>query len=179
MTDTVQETLYCVNHPQVETALRCNKCGNPICTRCAVRTPVGYRCRNCLRTQQQIFETALWYDYLVAVLVSAPIGLLSSLLLPNFGFFMLFLAPVAGGLTAEIVRAAVRRRRGQRLPLAATAAFALGASLRILGPLFIALLAALQGDGNWFRFAFSALWPAIYVVLAASTLYARLRGIAI
>ena len=35
---------YCANHPGVETSLRCNKCGKPICAKCAVRTPTGYRC---------------------------------------------------------------------------------------------------------------------------------------
>ena len=35
---------YCANHPTVETTLRCNKCGKPICAKCAIRTPTGYRC---------------------------------------------------------------------------------------------------------------------------------------
>lgn len=54
---------YCANHPGVETSLRCNKCGKPICARCAIRTPTGYRCKECVRGQQKIFETAEWYDY--------------------------------------------------------------------------------------------------------------------
>ncbi|MEN6392186.1 MAG: B-box zinc finger protein, partial [Anaerolineaceae bacterium] len=29
-------TLYCTNHPQTETSLRCNRCDKPICTKCAV-----------------------------------------------------------------------------------------------------------------------------------------------
>ena len=41
------ETLYCIDHPQRETALRCNRCGAPVCTNCIVRTPVGFRCRAC------------------------------------------------------------------------------------------------------------------------------------
>ena len=38
------EPIFCVNHPRVETGLRCNRCDNPICVRCAKLTPVGYRC---------------------------------------------------------------------------------------------------------------------------------------
>ncbi len=54
--------LYCTVHPNVETALRCNRCGRPMCNRCAVRTPVGYRCRECVRGQQQVFYTAQTLD---------------------------------------------------------------------------------------------------------------------
>ena len=50
--------VYCANHPGVETSLRCNKCGKPICAKCAIRTPTGYRCKECVRGQQRIFETA-------------------------------------------------------------------------------------------------------------------------
>ncbi|MBM4465197.1 MAG: hypothetical protein FJ014_06560, partial [Chloroflexi bacterium] len=34
------EVIYCSFHPTVETRLRCNRCGAPICPRCAVQTPV-------------------------------------------------------------------------------------------------------------------------------------------
>src|SRR5215212_8141275 len=39
--------LYCANHPNVQTNLRCSRCGKPICARCRVATPVGYRCYDC------------------------------------------------------------------------------------------------------------------------------------
>ena len=52
-----------------ETLLRCNKCGNPICMACAVRTPVGYRCTNCVREQQNIYFNALGRDNIVAFAV--------------------------------------------------------------------------------------------------------------
>ena len=45
-------TLVCKRHPNVETLLRCNQCNEPICLKCAVRTPVGYRCQDCIRAQQ-------------------------------------------------------------------------------------------------------------------------------
>jgi hypothetical protein len=37
----------CSYHPDVQTGLRCTRCGKPICPRCAVRTPVGLRCPDC------------------------------------------------------------------------------------------------------------------------------------
>ena len=57
--------VYCANHPGVETSLRCNNCGKPICARCAIHTPTGYRCAECVRGQQKIFNTARWVDYLL------------------------------------------------------------------------------------------------------------------
>jgi hypothetical protein len=62
------EELYCANHPQTPTSLRCNRCEKPICPKCAVKTPIGYRCKECVRGQQKIFDTAQWYDYPLAFL---------------------------------------------------------------------------------------------------------------
>ncbi len=35
--------MKCATHPEVDTNLRCGKCGKPICLRCLVQTPVGDR----------------------------------------------------------------------------------------------------------------------------------------
>lgn len=43
------EPLRCATHPDVETNLRCGKCGKLICPRCLVQTPVGARCRECAK----------------------------------------------------------------------------------------------------------------------------------
>ena len=47
---------FCANHPDRGTSLRCNRCERPICTECAVLTPVGYRCKNCVKSQQKVFD---------------------------------------------------------------------------------------------------------------------------
>ncbi len=39
---------HCYRHPDVETGLRCNRCNKPICPQCAQRTPVGFRCAECI-----------------------------------------------------------------------------------------------------------------------------------
>ncbi len=180
----VEETLYCANHPQVATQLRCNKCGKPICTKCAVRTPVGYRCRECVRGQQAIFETALWYDYIIAGVICLPLGAISAVILSNLGFFMFFLAPVAGGLTAELVRLAVRRRRGRYLPWVAAGTFLVGVLGTTVAPLLLIVVVSLLngqagGPGLNPRVLVGFLVPLIYAALSTSTLYARLRGMAI
>src|SRR5215213_1946552 len=70
--------LYCANHPNVETLLRCNKCNKPICMKCAVKTPVGYRCRECVRQQQNIYFNAESWDYPIAFVVSFLVTLVAT-----------------------------------------------------------------------------------------------------
>ena len=42
--------LYCYRHPDRETWVRCGRCDQPICSRCAMQGPVGFRCRECGRS---------------------------------------------------------------------------------------------------------------------------------
>ncbi len=176
-----EATIYCANHPTTATQLRCNRCGKAICSKCAVRTPVGYRCRECVREQQQVFETASTIDYVVAFVISAGAGLAVTGFVTYFGifglFFGLFIAffagPAIGVAVAEIVRRAVRRHRGRILPPVAAAGMVVGALPFVVGSLigFVASLRGLQG------FAWNALLPVVYCFLMASALYWRLRGI--
>lgn len=39
----------CKRHPDEETRLSCSNCGDPICPRCLVDTPVGQKCPACAR----------------------------------------------------------------------------------------------------------------------------------
>jgi hypothetical protein len=180
------EFTFCANHPTIATGLRCNRCSTPICSKCAVRTPVGYRCRNCVRQQQQIFETALWYDYVLAAVVIAPLAAIAGFLLNFVGFFVVVLAPVAGGAIAEVARFVVRRRRGRYLGLLATVAFVVGCLPVMFGPFLLTLFEAifLYRDLSYIVYAgmghlLNLLWPIAYAVIGASTLYYRLRGISL
>jgi hypothetical protein len=108
---------FCVNHPSVETGLRCNRCGDPICARCAVHTPVGYRCQNCIREQQSTFYTGLPVDYIIAAVVSFPLAVAGAFITSLIGFFFLaiFIGPAAGALIGDITWRAVGRRRSRYL----------------------------------------------------------------
>ncbi len=110
MTET-PTTFYCVNHPSTETSLRCNNCEDPICPKCAVLTPTGYRCRKCVRSQQKKFDTSEWYDYPLAFIISTMIAFLGSLIVPFVNFFILFIAPIVGIAIAEAIRFVTRKRR--------------------------------------------------------------------
>lgn len=174
-----EAALVCANHPERETGLRCNRCGKPICSSCAVRTPVGYRCSDCVRSQQKLFDTAFRRDYIIAVSVAAVGAGIAVGLLSFIGFFGLLLAPVIGAGLAEIVRWAIGRRRSRRLPLIAAIGAAIGAVPHLLLPLLGVLgsLAAGAGPAVLPGALFSLLWPALYAGLMISGLYYRLGGI--
>jgi len=159
-------TIYCANHPSVETSLRCNKCEKPICAKCAVLTPTGYRCKECVREQQKIFETALWYDYLLIFVVVAVLAYFGSLIAARIGFFTILLAPFAGGVIAEAARLVTRRRRSKKL-------FLLAAIAAIVGCLPVGLTFLT----NFILLGF--IYQLIYAVFMTSTMYYRLAGIKI
>ena len=113
-TETVES--FCTNHPGRTTSLRCNKCGKPFCIQCLERTPVGYRCKECIRRQQQAFENIRWYDYVIVALCSAILSGFSGLLLLTPALCSAFIiSPVVGGLIAEASVRVVNRRRGRYL----------------------------------------------------------------
>jgi hypothetical protein len=172
-------TLRCAYHPDRETTLRCNRCEKPICTKCAVLTPVGYRCKECVRGQQSVFETARTADFVIAAVVSAVGVGIAVALLKIIGFWGFFVAPIVGGGLAEIVRAAVRRRRGRKLPLVAAIAGAVGVLPTLLPALGLVIASLSYGGG--IEVLGSLLWGIAYPLvtggLLISALYYRLRGI--
>jgi len=114
-----EQKLYCAYHPNVETVLRCNRCGKPICPQCAVLTEVGYRCPDCIRSQQSVFFNVRLSDYPVAIIVAGAVAGLAALPLVQAGLLIaLLLSPVVGGLIAELAHRAIGRRRGRYMWLA-------------------------------------------------------------
>ena len=169
----------CVNHPQRETGLRCNRCGDPICASCAVRTEVGYRCPQCVRNQQKLFDTTLRRDYIIGTAVAAVGAAIGIGILTFLGIFGLLLAPVLGGGLAEVIRWAIGRRRSRRLPLVASIGAGIGAVPHLLLPLFGILAGLSSGAGleQMPGILLSALWPLLQAGLTISALYYRLKGI--
>jgi hypothetical protein len=175
MTEAAPE-LYCANHPKTPTTLRCNRCEKPICIKCAILTPTGYRCKECVRGQMKTFDTSQWYDFPLAFFVAGFLAFLGSLLTPVVGFFTIFIAPIAGIIAAEAARFVVRRRRGKLLFQVITA----GAVLGSLPVLFIEIgtLVLIYLGGGFSTWALAQIiWPGVYVFIVASTVYYRLGGI--
>lgn len=169
MTETT--ILYCYVHPDRETSLRCNNCDRPICASCAVRTPTGYRCRECVRGQQKTFDTSEWYDYILGFITAGILSAVAAFLVTligGIGFFGWFLiaagAPTAAVAIAEGVRFVTRRHRSRSLFITVAVGVVLGALPVILFQVFSLNL-------------FGILFQVIYLVIAVPLVYTRLSGI--
>lgn len=162
---------FCANHPGLETSLRCNKCGKPICAKCAVRTPTGYRCKECVRGQLKVFDTAQWYDYLLGFITAGVLGFLASLLahfvsgLSFIGWILIIIgAPTAGMVIAEGVRLVIKKRRSRALFITIAVAMVLGAL-----PVIIVNLISFN--------LFGLIFQGIFLFIATPVVYTRLSGI--
>jgi hypothetical protein len=158
-----EQTQFCAVHTNVEATLRCNKCERWMCIRCAVQTPVGYRCRECVRGLEDKFFTAQPNDYALVATVCAAMGLVGGFLISLFP--ALFIAIIAGipfgGLVSEAARRVTARRRGRY-----TAQVAAGAT--VLGITGLALLSFV--GVRLMPFSLSLL---LFAGLAATAVYAR------
>ena len=181
---TESETLYCYIHPNRATTLRCNRCERPICAECAIRTPTGYRCPECVKQQQKKFDTAEWYDYIVAFIVAA-IGsaIASGLILVVSGFFfgllVLFIAPGAGGVIGNLVLRFIKNRRSRPLFLTAAIGMVVGALPALLFVTLPALLGLLAAGFRGLSGLLPAIWEVVYLFLAVPAAYTQISGIRI
>ncbi|MCK4741996.1 MAG: hypothetical protein KAS80_06910 [Anaerolineales bacterium] len=173
-----EHSLTCANHPQRETTLRCNHCDKPICPKCAVQTPVGYRCRECISGHRKVFETSTAIDLPIAGAIALISVSLATALLDRLGFWGLFVAPIVGGGVAELIRLAVKKRRSRRLTITSIGGGILGVLL-YLGlrsiPVFTYLALGVDLEpvfigATLLRFA----WPLGYGFFIISTMYYRL-----
>jgi hypothetical protein len=120
----------CPRDPAVETALRCSRCGTPICPRCLVQTPVGARCKDCARIGRNPIYTLTAGGMARAAAASLIGGVVMGLawgliLLPfTFGFFAIFVGAGLGYAFTRVLEVATGRKRGP-----AVVAFAIGGIL--------------------------------------------------
>lgn len=162
----------CYKHPNRETNLRCNRCEKYICASCAVLTATGYRCKDCIRDQGRVFNTAKVTDYALAFVVAGVLSFVGGLIAGLIGFFYLtiLIGPIAGGIIAEAVRRVVGRRRSKALFRTVVVAVVLGGLALIVDDLYWLFLY------REFTFLYGLIWPGIYTVLAAVATYVRLSG---
>jgi hypothetical protein len=117
--------LRCQRHPQVETNLRCSKCGTPICPRCLVQTPVGARCPDCARLSRlPVYQVPATYYLrassagLVTAIACGVAWAVIDWVIPFFSFSLL-LAPASGYVIGEVISRSVNRKRGTGLAVVA------------------------------------------------------------
>ena len=113
--DPEQGTLYCANHPTVPTVLRCARCEKPICARCRISTPVGYRCVQCANLSvlptYAMDTTSLTRSMLGGLAFATVLGLVWALL-PGYDFWVALILGVGMG---EVVSGAANQKRGPAL----------------------------------------------------------------
>lgn len=172
------EPLTCYKHPNRETLLRCNQCNRPICTECAVLTPTGYRCKECVRGQQKVFNTARVFDFVIAVILAGGLSYLGSYLPSFLGFFTIFAAPFAGTIIVEIIKKVTGNRRSLALFWTTTAAAIIG-SLPFLFMRLIQLLAGLQSGVFSIYSLLPLIWQVVYTILVSGSIHYRMSGIKI
>ncbi len=132
--------MRCATHPEVETNLRCGKCGKPICPKCLVQTPVGARCLDCAklyrlptyRVSSKYYLIAAGTGLGMAIVCGAVWGVIDWLI-PFFSFNLL-LAPAAGYAIGEVISLSVNRKRGTGLAVVAGIAVVISYLITFLFP---------------------------------------------
>ena len=118
-----QVTLHCATHPDVETNLRCGKCGKLICPKCLVQTPVGSRCRDCAKLYKlPTYRVSTTY-YLRAAGTALVLAVVLGLAWGFVGRFLpiiylnLLISAGIGWVIGEVTGLAVNRKRGTDLAI--------------------------------------------------------------
>ena len=123
--------MRCATHPEVETNLRCGKCGKPICPKCLVQTPVGARCPDCAqlyklptyRISTKYYLIAIGTGLGMAIACGTIWGLIEWAV--RLFYLSLLLAPAVGYAIGEVVSLSVNRKRGTGLAIVAGVAVAI------------------------------------------------------
>lgn len=180
------EKTYCAVHPDVETGLRCSRCGRYMCVRCAVPTPVGYKCRECVNQHQDAFYKATLRDNLVAFAIAFSLSIPLGFVLGKMLFLAILFGLPAGAAIGELVWRATGRRRGRYVPLLVGVGIALGVLIGNVPAIndFLAIanevqrVSALGVDvGSVLGDAFSSLFlaPVAFAILSIITAVGRVR----
>lgn len=163
--------MFCYRHAKTETAVRCNKCERPICTRCMVSSPVGMRCRDCASLRGSPLYQISPIRLMLSAIAGLITGLIGAWMMTMLGFFVFFVGPLYGGLVAEAVLRAAGRKRGQALEIIGVGSIALGALWTCLPRLMLFLHAGATAPLSGLSLA----WPIVGFALALSACYSRLK----
>jgi hypothetical protein len=157
--------MKCKRHPQVETALTCGKCGDPICPRCMVQTPVGIRCPTCARLSRVptynvssgYYLRAIGAGLGAAIVAGIAWGFLQTVI--PFIYLSFLIAGAVGYGIGEAISISVNRKAGTGLAL-------IGA----LGVVLSYVIATFTFFGGGFN-----LFDIVALIVGISVAVARLR----
>ena len=117
--------MKCSCNKKIETNLKCSKCGQPICPKCLIQTPVGARCPKCAKLYQlPTFKVSVKQTFLaigsglaIAVLAGIMWGLANSYI--DTIYVNLLIAVIIGYTIGEAVSASSNSKRANRLAVIA------------------------------------------------------------
>lgn len=104
--------MFCYRHPTTETWLRCGRCDQPICTKCAVQGPVGFRCRECGRVANDPLTSFTPRQLVLGLGVSTAAGAVAGFVGAYIGFFSIVIGYFAGRIVADAVTRVIGYKRG-------------------------------------------------------------------
>jgi hypothetical protein len=127
--------MRCALHPDTETNLTCGKCGQPICPKCLVQTPVGARCPECAAMKRLPIYVVPKMFYARAT--AAGLATASALgaiwpFIPFGGFVWLIIAIGIGYAIGEVVSLSANRKRGIGLQVIAGLSMGVSYIVKIL-----------------------------------------------
>lgn len=111
------EIHYCAVHPDRDTELRCNRCDRYMCIDCAVRTSVGYTCKQCVRGHEDKFFQGTTTDYGIVGAVALVGGAVGAFIMGMIGgllWISIIVAPAIGGGIGQLALTLTGRRRGRQ-----------------------------------------------------------------
>ena len=109
------DALYCYRHPNRETRLRCRTCDRPICSKCAIQTPVGFRCPEDGTVKNDPFSTFKPQQLVLAILVAVGGGTIAGIIANQVGYFSIVISFFAGAFIVEAEDRVVGLKRGPRI----------------------------------------------------------------
>lgn len=169
--------LRCYRHPDRETWVRCGRCDQPICPRCAMQGPVGFRCRECGRPATDPLTSMrpaqLATSLGIALLGGIVIGLFSN----RIGFLGLILAWFAGGVIADAVIRFVGFKRGPKMVVALFGGILVGAAAMFVGEAytFAGQAGSAGGAFIWDYLYAQGPWAALAASIACFGAWSRFR----
>ena len=130
--------MRCATHADVETSLRCGKCGKLICPKCLVQTPVGAKCQDCAglsklptyHVSTKYYLRAAGTGLGMAIVCGIAWGVVMRFV--PFFYLNLLLAPGVGYAIGELVSLSVNRKRGIGLAIVASIAVVISYLISIL-----------------------------------------------
>jgi len=142
------EALRCATHPNVETSLRCGKCGKPICPKCMVQTPVGARCRECAHLYKLPTYRVSGQYYLRAAATALVLAIITGVIWGFVHYYLGGFEPIfsivfgygIGYAIAEVTSLAVNRKRSRWLA--------------VIGALAVVICFGTAGLLDYLRFGF-------------------------